>query len=55
MAPLTLSDDERALGIPEPRRIQEVFYTTVEGAILPALERYGFEARASWKTRSLEP
>ena len=55
MAPLTLSDDERALGIPDPQRIQEVFYMTVEGAIVPSLERYGFDARTSWETRSLEP
>lgn len=55
MAPATLSDDERALGIPDPQRIQEVFYTTVEGAILPSLERYGFEAKTSWETRSFEP
>jgi hypothetical protein len=55
MAPLTLNDDERALGIPDPRRVQEVFYTTVEGAIVPSLERYGFDARKSWEARSLEP
>lgn len=55
MTPVTLTDDERALGLPDPQRIQEIFYTTVEGAILPSLERYGFEARRSWDQRSLDP
>ena len=55
MPPATLTDDERALGLPDPRRIQEIFYTTVEGAIVPSLERHGFDARASWDRRSLEP
>ena len=55
MKSVTLTSDERALGIADPVRIQEIFYTTVEGAILPALERYGFDAKNSWEKRSLLP
>ena len=36
-----LTDDERALGLPDRARLIEIFYGTVEGAILPGLERYG--------------
>jgi hypothetical protein len=49
------TDDERALGLVDPVRTREIFYTTVEGAILPALDRYGLDARASWERRSLLP
>jgi hypothetical protein len=55
MPAVILSDDERALGLPDPKRLQEVFYMTVEGAIVPSLERYGFDARDAWDRRSLEP
>jgi hypothetical protein len=50
-----LSADEIALGIPDPRRSREVFYATVEGAILPSLERFGVAARSAWDGRSFEP
>jgi hypothetical protein len=50
--PRALSADERALGIPSPQRLPEVFYQTVEAAIVPALESFGFEAGAAWRARS---
>lgn len=50
----TLSADEIALGIPDPARLPEVFYPTVEGAIVPALERFGLDATKAWRTRSLD-
>jgi hypothetical protein len=50
--PRTLSADEVALGIPSPRRLPEVFYQTVEAALVPALESFGFEAGAAWRARS---
>jgi hypothetical protein len=50
-----LEDDERAVGLPDLARLPVTFYATVEGAILPGLERFGFAAAASWKTRSLTP
>ncbi len=49
----TLSDHERDLGLPDPARLPETFYPTVEGAIIPGLERLGLDARAAWKTRRL--
>ena len=51
-APVT--EAERALGIPDPRRLVETFYATVEGAIVPGLERFDLEAARAWKERSLE-
>ncbi|MEM9195493.1 MAG: ferritin-like domain-containing protein [Myxococcota bacterium] len=39
------------LGLPEPERVREVFYATVEGAIIPGLERLGIDAEAAWKER----
>ena len=52
--PKTLTDDERAVGIPDPARLPETFYATVEGAIVPGLERFGIEAGKAWKERKLE-
>ncbi len=53
--PWTLTDAERALGVPDPARAREVFHTTLEGAVLPGLERYGIRARRAWEARSLDP
>ena len=53
LTPRALGADERALGLTDPERVQEIFYTTVPGAIVPALERYGFDAEQSWVERSL--
>jgi hypothetical protein len=51
--PWGVSDEERALGCPDPRRAREVFHTTLEGAVLPALERYGIRAQRAWRERRL--
>jgi hypothetical protein len=53
-APKSLTEDERALGLPDPVRLPETFYATVEGAIVPGLERYGIEAGRAWRERKLE-
>jgi hypothetical protein len=53
MGDRTLADDERAIGLPDPREQREIFYTTVEGAIVPGLERFGIEAGTAWKERTL--
>jgi hypothetical protein len=50
-----LDDEERAIGLPDPRRLPETFYTTMEGAIVPGLERFGIEAGEAWRTRTLNP
>jgi len=50
----TLTADEIALGLPDPRRLPEVFYQTVEAAIVPGLERFGLDAAAAFRARSLE-
>lgn len=52
--PKKLTADERALGLPDPARLPETFYATVEGVIVPGLERYGIEAGAAWRERKLE-
>ena len=48
-----LTEDERSIGIPDPERTPLVFYQTIEGAIVPGLERFGIDAGEAWKTRSL--
>lgn len=49
----TITADERALGLPDPARLPETFYATLEGAIVPGLERFGIEAGTAWRERSL--
>ena len=49
--PWTVTDEERALGCPDPARAREVFHTTLEGAVLPSLERYGIRAQRAWRER----
>jgi hypothetical protein len=44
-------DDDLALGSPDPGRLAEVFYRTVEEAVVPGLERAGFAASAAWQAR----
>jgi hypothetical protein len=51
-APLTA--DEIALGLPDPARARDVFYGTIEGAVVPGLERFGIEAGEAWRKRALE-
>ena len=48
----TLSDDERALGIPDPARHPEIFYQTITAAVIPGLERFGIDAGTAWKERA---
>lgn len=49
----TLSDDERALGLPDPARLPETFYPTVAAAIIPGLARFGLDAERAWRERKL--
>jgi hypothetical protein len=53
MAERVLDADERAIGLPDARTQREIFYTTVEAAIIPGLERFGIDAQTAWKERSL--
>jgi hypothetical protein len=46
-----LSADARALGADDAALAREVFYGTVEGAIVPGLERLGLAAGESWRAR----
>ena len=46
-----LSADERALGADDAALAHDVFYGTVEGAIVPGLERLGLAAGKSWRER----
>jgi hypothetical protein len=48
-----ITEDERALGLPERDRLVETFNETVGGAIIPGLERYGIAAGEAWKKREL--
>jgi len=47
------TEDERALGVPDPARLPETFRATIEASIIPGLERFGIDARDAWRTRSL--
>ncbi len=49
----TITEDERALGVPDPARLPETFYATLEGAVVPGLERFGIDAGKAWRERSL--
>jgi len=51
--PREMSADLHALGVPDPSRLPETFYATIELAIVPGLERFGFEAMTSWMERAL--
>jgi hypothetical protein len=44
-------DDDRALGSPDPARLPETFYVTVEQAIVPGLDRLGLAASLAWRSR----
>ncbi|MBK7400853.1 MAG: ferritin-like domain-containing protein [Myxococcales bacterium] len=48
-----LSEDELALGLHSSARGREIFYETMEHAIVPGLERFGIEAGKAWKERRL--
>jgi hypothetical protein len=47
----SLGEEAKALGADDLALAREVFYATVEGAILPGLENQGLSATASWKSR----
>ena len=42
--PAGLSEPEIALGADDPTLAREVFYGTIEGAVIPGLERLGVSA-----------
>jgi hypothetical protein len=46
-----LTADERALGGDDPQLAREVFYGTMEGAVVPGLERLGLAAGQAWRER----
>lgn len=48
---VALTPDERALGLPDPLTLGDVFYQTVESAIVPGLERCGIAAERAYRTR----
>jgi len=48
-APLT--EEAKALGADDPELAREVFYGTMEGAVVPGLEQQGLMAGASWRGR----
>jgi hypothetical protein len=48
-----LDDEERAVGLPDLVRLPATFYATVEGAIVPGLDRFELGAAAAWATRRL--
>jgi len=48
-----LSDDERALGMPDYERHLQVFDSTLQSAIIPGLERLGIAARQAWVERGV--
>lgn len=41
----------QALGVLDPRRAREVFYGTIEAAVVPALEQQGLDAGRAWRER----
>ena len=46
-----LSEDELALGGDDPALAREVFYGTMEGAVVPGLARFGLDAERCWRER----
>ncbi len=51
--PPPLTADERALGLPDVARGREIFYSAMEEAIVPGLERFGIEAGTAWRRRKI--
>jgi hypothetical protein len=47
--------EDAALGSPDPATLGEVFFRTVEEAIVPGLEQLGFAARSGWSGRAPQP
>ncbi len=46
---------ERAYGVDDPAQARDVFYATIEHAIVPGLEQAGIGAESAWRARSLTP
>ena len=49
----TPSADARTLGVIDPARAREVFYGTIESAVVPALENHCIEAGRAWRDRAV--
>jgi hypothetical protein len=47
-----LTDDERAIGLPDLTTLSETFQETILNASIPGLERFGIDAAAAWRERS---
>lgn len=50
-SPRTLSEDEIALGLQTNARGREIFYATIEHAVVPGLARFDLDAQRAWSTR----
>lgn len=46
-----LSEDELALGIQPLERGREIFYQTIEQAVVPGIGRFGIDAEHAWRRR----
>lgn len=49
--PSSLTEDERALGLQSAERGREIFYQTIEHAVVPGLERFAIDASRAWRER----
>lgn len=47
----SLTEDEAALGLQTADRGREIFYQTIEHAVVPGLERFAIDARRAWRER----
>jgi hypothetical protein len=52
---LSPTDVERAIGLPDLTDLSTTFQETILNASLPGLERFGIEASAAWRDRSMTP
>lgn len=48
------TDDELRAGVPDLAVSREVFYQTIEHAVVPGLERAGLDAGDAWRARSFD-
>lgn len=49
-----IDDEARAVGLECPVEARELFFATIEEAVLPALDGLGLDAQQAWRTRSLD-
>lgn len=47
------TDLERAFGLEDPALAHEIFFATLEHAVVPGLDRLGLDATTSWRERRL--